>query len=467
MPIAAETSRRKRSAAWLSVAANVGAAVLKLGAAVLTGSSAVLSEAAHSFADLTASVIALVSVRARRPAGRPGPPVRPREDRARLGRHRGRDDPGHGGCRRGARDHAPRRPDRALRLGHRRAARDGGRQHRRGPARAQGRRATRTRPRSRPTPRTSRPTSSPRWAPPARWCRSTLTGIEELDAIAACVIAVLVARTGVELVISGTRVLVDVAIPEREVQIVHEVLDGTAEIRGWHRLRARRAGATRHIDLHLLVDPSMSVARAHEITDEIEAALEAAAGRRRRGHPHRAGHQRARGGRGAAVNHGRGSADEGPSRPFQGASVRRLVLSLVALLLPRADGRRLRLGDERLPGQGCRRPAEVLDADDRPDDEGHDRRSAPNPAAASASLTQLATVVSQFAERRRRREAAGRQGAARRPAGRRLPHAGEGLARPEGGARHQGHGGADKALEEFNKATADESAAVDAFNAAE
>ena len=74
MPIAAETSRRKRSAAWLSVAANFGAAVLKLGAAVLTGSSAVLSEAAHSFADLTASVIALVSVRA---ADRPADPGHP------------------------------------------------------------------------------------------------------------------------------------------------------------------------------------------------------------------------------------------------------------------------------------------------------------------------------------------------------------------------------------------------------
>jgi divalent metal cation (Fe/Co/Zn/Cd) transporter len=69
-------------------------------------------------------------------------------------------------------------------------------------------------------------------------------------------------------------VLVDEAIPEEEVAILHEVLDGTEGIHGWHRLRARRAGATRHIDLHLLVDPSMSVARAHAITDQIEEELE-------------------------------------------------------------------------------------------------------------------------------------------------------------------------------------------------
>ena len=51
--------------------------------------------------------------------------------------------------------------------------------------------------------------------------------------------------------------------------------------------------------------------------------------------------------------------------------MRRLVLSLVALL-SRADSRCLRLGDERLPRQGCRCPAEVRGADDGPDDEGDD-----------------------------------------------------------------------------------------------
>ena len=139
----------------------------------------------------------------------------------------------------------------------------------------------------------------------------SLTGIQSLDAIVACGIAVLVARTGLQLVVAGTRVLVDEAIPENEVAILHDVLDGTDGIRGWHRLRARRAGAIRHIDLHLLVDPSMSVARAHAITDDIEAELERRAWRRRRRRdPHRARHARSRAGRGAPVNPpGRGCAD--------------------------------------------------------------------------------------------------------------------------------------------------------------
>jgi cation diffusion facilitator family transporter len=275
--VTAENSRRKRSAAWLSVGANLGAAILKLAAAVVTGSSAVLSEAAHSFADLTASVIALVSVRA---ADRPPDPGHPF----------GHEKIEHvSGVIEGAMILVAAAVVAVLAITHL-----GDPIEHSGLGIAVllvtaavnvvvGRRVRKV----------SRDTHSAALEADAAHLSADvltslgaagalvlveLTGIQELDAIVACVIAVLVARTGLELVVKGTRVLVDEAIPVREVQIVHEVLDATAEIRGWHRLRARRAGATRHIDLHLLVDPSMSVARAHEITDEIEAALEARLG---------------------------------------------------------------------------------------------------------------------------------------------------------------------------------------------
>ncbi len=270
-------------------------------------------------------------------------------------------------------------------------------------------------------------------------------------------IAVLVARTGVELVISGTRVLVDVAIPEREVQIVHEVLDGTAEIRGWHRLRARRAGATRHIDLHLLVDPSMSVARAHEITDQIEATLE-----QRLGGADVVIHIEPAtnvpgGGRGAAVNHGRGSADEGPSRPFKELPCA-ASSSRSSLCSPRADRRRLRLGDERLPRQGGRRPAEVRGADDRPDDEGHDRHQHESGGGVGVA----------DAARHGRQPFAGdvadvKPPADKQPLADQLVGAYRTLAKAsldlKAALDAKDQAALTKALEEFNKATADESAA--------
>lgn len=55
---------RKNRAAGVSLAFNVVSTVVKLVAAVLTGSVSLLSEAAHSFTDIFASSIALASVRA-------------------------------------------------------------------------------------------------------------------------------------------------------------------------------------------------------------------------------------------------------------------------------------------------------------------------------------------------------------------------------------------------------------------
>ena len=81
--------------------------------------------------------------------------------------------------------------------------------------------------------------------------------------------------TGCRLIARGTRVLVDETLPAEELEAIREVLAATGpDDVGYHRLRARRAGAVRHIDVHVTVPPDTTVARAHELTDEIEAAIE-------------------------------------------------------------------------------------------------------------------------------------------------------------------------------------------------
>ena len=255
------------------MASNTGAFLLKLAAAVLTGSSAVLSEAAHSLSDLTASVIALFSVRAAdRPADQSHPFGHEKIEHV-------------SGVVEGAMILAAAVGVVVLALanfGNPVSHSGWGIAVMLGTAvvnvvvgwrvRSVGR-ATRSAALEADAAHLTADVVTSLGAA-AALALVSLTGIHALDAIVACGIAVLVARTGLKLVVAGTRVLVDEAIPENEVAILHDVLDGTEGIHGWHRLRARRAGAIRHIDLHLLVDPSMSVARAHAITDEIEAELE-------------------------------------------------------------------------------------------------------------------------------------------------------------------------------------------------
>jgi uncharacterized lipoprotein len=90
-----------------------------------------------------------------------------------------------------------------------------------------------------------------------------------------------------------------------------------------------------------------------------------------------------------------------------------------------------------------------------------------NPRAASASLSELATVVSQFAE-----DIAGvKPPADKQPLADQLVGAYRTLAQASLDLKvaldSKDTAAMNKALEEFNKATADESAAIDAFNAAD
>jgi divalent metal cation (Fe/Co/Zn/Cd) transporter len=104
----------------------------------------------------------------------------------------------------------------------------------------------------------------------------TLTGVAELDQLTAMAIAGFTALTGLRLILGGVRVLVDEAVPEHEVAVIRAALERAdpTVVRGYHRLRARRSGSIRHIDLHLMVAADTSVGRAHQITDAIEAEIE-------------------------------------------------------------------------------------------------------------------------------------------------------------------------------------------------
>jgi cation diffusion facilitator family transporter len=102
-----------------------------------------------------------------------------------------------------------------------------------------------------------------------------ITGWEMLDPIAAIAVAVLIIRTGYQLVIQSTKVLLDQTIPEAELaQIRGCVQEHRGDlIWGYHKLRARQAGSRRHIDLHITVDEMLTVAQAHETAEHIAADI--------------------------------------------------------------------------------------------------------------------------------------------------------------------------------------------------
>jgi cation diffusion facilitator family transporter len=104
-----------------------------------------------------------------------------------------------------------------------------------------------------------------------------LTGWPYFDPIAAIAVAVLIIKTGYDLVMQSTRVLLDETLPDDELDEIRRcVREHRGDIiSGYHKLRARRAGSRRHVDLHVVVDADLTVTQAHDIAEHIEDDIRA------------------------------------------------------------------------------------------------------------------------------------------------------------------------------------------------
>jgi cation diffusion facilitator family transporter len=103
-----------------------------------------------------------------------------------------------------------------------------------------------------------------------------ITGVERLDAITALIVAVVIVYSGVRIVSRSSRVLVDEALPPEELEVVRQTIAdyGAPEVAGYHKLRARRAGSRRHVDLHVQFRQGTTLERAHEVSHELQAAIQ-------------------------------------------------------------------------------------------------------------------------------------------------------------------------------------------------
>jgi cation diffusion facilitator family transporter len=102
-----------------------------------------------------------------------------------------------------------------------------------------------------------------------------ITGVVELDSVVALVVAGAIIYAGIRILTRSSRVLVDEALPQEELDIVRDVIAsyGGDELVGFHKLRGRRAGSARHIDLHVQFAPGTTLERAHAITHEVQDTI--------------------------------------------------------------------------------------------------------------------------------------------------------------------------------------------------
>ncbi len=97
-----------------------------------------------------------------------------------------------------------------------------------------------------------------------------LTGIAVFDPLAALVVAVFVLRTAWGLTHDALHPLVDAVLPEDEVRAVEQILTHDTRVLSFHKLRTRKSGSQRHIDVHIQVNDDLSLRDAHALTEELE-----------------------------------------------------------------------------------------------------------------------------------------------------------------------------------------------------
>jgi cation diffusion facilitator family transporter len=93
------------------------------------------------------------------------------------------------------------------------------------------------------------------------------------DHIAAMAVGLMIALVGGRVIVDCLNELTEGAVDQATIDHIRDIVNSNNRIRQWHGLRTRTVGREVFIDLHILVDPELNVAAAHEIAEGLEEAM--------------------------------------------------------------------------------------------------------------------------------------------------------------------------------------------------
>ncbi|MDD5127494.1 MAG: cation diffusion facilitator family transporter [Dehalococcoidales bacterium] len=99
-----------------------------------------------------------------------------------------------------------------------------------------------------------------------------LTGLVIIDSILAIIVALFILRVAYGIFKHSVGALIDVRLPEEEESVIRASITehGGKELVGFHKLRTRKAGNQRYVDVHVVVPRKAHVEDAHHLADHLE-----------------------------------------------------------------------------------------------------------------------------------------------------------------------------------------------------
>jgi len=97
----------------------------------------------------------------------------------------------------------------------------------------------------------------------------SLAGLTYLDAVAAVAVALMVVKIAWNLVFHAMKDLIDTGLEAERVAAIKGAIRSVDGVRHFHHLRTRRMGPDALVDVHIQVDPLLSVSEGHFISETV------------------------------------------------------------------------------------------------------------------------------------------------------------------------------------------------------
>lgn len=105
-----------------------------------------------------------------------------------------------------------------------------------------------------------------------------MIGFPIMDPLAAIVVVFMIEKVGVDIFWEAIKDLMDTSLPKEQMEDIINVISGTRGVARFHELRTRRLGEDIFVDVHIIVQPNISISEAHNTAETVRGNLQNKAG---------------------------------------------------------------------------------------------------------------------------------------------------------------------------------------------
>jgi cation diffusion facilitator family transporter len=102
---------------------------------------------------------------------------------------------------------------------------------------------------------------------------ASMFGFNYADQIATIIVGLMIIFVAIKILIDSAGQFTARAVDEKTNEQITKIIASQSQIRKWHKLRTRTVGRELFMDLHILVDPTLTVTEAHGISETLENEL--------------------------------------------------------------------------------------------------------------------------------------------------------------------------------------------------